>query len=316
MRELLLPVFILLTIAHMPRAEAQDAPGRFVDMENGRRLHLVCEGEGSPTIVFESGSGEGWYTWALVQKPLSREHRTCSYDRAGIGFSDPRTGRTVTALNIDLHELLVRAGEKPPYVFVGHSLGGILVRRYAARYSSDVAGMVLVDSAHEEFDLRFPPLPEEREQIQAAREARRTQIESWRASGRWPQMEFDDAVPRRLRDLLGPRSGSATGWDARFAESGMSDTYAPLSREQRQLNCPLAVITATATKWPRPPWRTTERHEAWLQARKELQEELASRSRQSRHILVDSTHSVQLDRPDAVIKAVQEIARMVPLTEN
>src|SRR5438093_17106 len=77
----------------------EPAPGRLIDVGQGRRLHIVCEGTGSPTVVLESGAGEGWYTWALVQPALARSYRTCSYDRAGIGFSDPRIGRSVSALN-------------------------------------------------------------------------------------------------------------------------------------------------------------------------------------------------------------------------
>ena len=285
---------------------AQTQPGRLVEIDNGRRLHLVCEGSGNPTILFESGSGEGWYTWALVQPALARSYRTCSYDRAGIGFSDPRGERTLSALNDDLHDLLRRAGEKPPYILVGHSLGGVLVQRYAARYRDEVAGIVLVDSAQEDFDAWFPPLPAEQEAVRAAREKRRNQIAGWRADGKWPPMDFHDALPRALRDLLRLRSASAEWWEARFAESGLLDGSAAPSSEERRLDMPLVVITAT--EWQRVPWRTEERQAAWTRARTEAQRELASRSSRSRHILVPTGHHVPLERPQAVIDAVREVA--------
>lgn len=301
MKPTLAAVAILLACTNTPAAP----PGRLVDVGDGRRMHLVCEGSGGPTVVFESGLGEGWYVWALVQPALAQSYRTCSYDRAGIGFSDPRGGeRTVAVLNSDLHELLRRAGEKPPFLLVGHSLGGIFLRRYAARYPEDVAGMVLVDSASEDFDSKFPPLPEEQEAVRAAREKRRQQIAGWRADGKWPEMEFDRKVPSELQRLLRPRSASAAWWDARFAESALPD----INDAQPRLDRPLIVITAT--EWPRLPWRTPERHAAWAQARLEIQKELASRSSQSRHILVSTSHSVQLERPQVVIDAVREVARL------
>lgn len=290
--------FVLATIA---------MPGRRVEVAAGRSLHLVCEGTGYPTIVLESGSGEGWYTWTHVQKALSGSYRTCSYDRAGIGFSDPRDGRSIAALNEDLHELLKRSGEKGPYVLAGHSLGGILVRSYAVRYRSEVAGVVLVDSAHEEFERFFPPLAEETQRVQDAREARRKEIEEWRASGKWPQMNFHDDVPKELQTLLRPRSAIAIWWDARFTESGL--VSAPLSDDDRRIHCPLAVVTAA--NWPRLPWRTEERHEAWKRARLESQKELASRSKQSHHIVANATHFILLEQPQVVIDAIREVARQV-----
>ena len=293
----------LLTAGNLLGASLPSPPGEMVQLKDGRRFHLVCEGTAAPTVVLESGSGEGWYVWSLVQHQLSRSVRICSYDRAGIGWSDPRDGRSIKLLNEDMHELLARAGEKPPFVLVGHSIGGVLVRRYARSYPDDVAGLVLVDRAHENFDRDFPPTPEEQQRVPKAREARRQQIEEWRSNGKWPEMEFDAAVPAELTRLLKPRSASGNWWDARFAESGLPDADA-LEGEGHESKVPLVVITAN---WPRPSFRTEERHAAWTKARAAVDDKLAARAPWSRHITVNSHHSVQLEHPEVVIRGILEL---------
>lgn len=130
------------------------APSSFdslVEVGGGRRLHINCSGlaAGGPTIVLESGAGNAASAWDRVQPEVAKFARVCSYDRAGLGRSDPvPAARTIVALTEDLHSLLVNAKVSGPYVLVGHSLGG--VRLYASYYPGEVAGMVLVDSAHED----------------------------------------------------------------------------------------------------------------------------------------------------------------------
>lgn len=120
-------------------------PGQLVDV-GGRRLHLDCAGEGQSTVVLEAGGGQNSLTWGRVPSEVSRFTRVCSYDRAGLGWSDagpdPRDARSATA---ELHALLRAADVPGPYVLVGHSLGGLYVRAYASRYPSEVAGIVMVD---------------------------------------------------------------------------------------------------------------------------------------------------------------------------
>lgn len=125
-------------------------PGRLVDV-GGYRLHLHCTGTGAPTVVLASGASAFAIDWALVQPEVARTNRVCSYDRAGMGWSDstglvPTAERSVT----ELHALLNAAGEKPPYVLVGASLAGLHVRLYQLRYPDEVAGLILVDPAHED----------------------------------------------------------------------------------------------------------------------------------------------------------------------
>jgi pimeloyl-ACP methyl ester carboxylesterase len=114
--------------AASPRSEAR------VDV-GGRRLHLTCSGVSAgraPTVVLEAGFGSPSATWNRVQPEVAKFARVCSYDRAGLGGSDPAPARrTVVSLTEDLHALLVNAKVPGPYVLVGHSLGGILARLYA-----------------------------------------------------------------------------------------------------------------------------------------------------------------------------------------
>ncbi|KLD76462.1 hypothetical protein Y886_21215 [Xanthomonas hyacinthi DSM 19077] len=125
-------------------------PARQVVVEPGRRLNLYCIGSGSPTVLLEAGHGDGLTTWARVQPAIARLTRVCSYDRAGFGFSDPpRKPGTIQQAADDLRALLARASIRPPLVLVGHSMGGMVVRLYAAEHPDDVAGMVLVDATNE-----------------------------------------------------------------------------------------------------------------------------------------------------------------------
>lgn len=125
------------------------APGRLIDI-GGRRLHLNCAGNGSPTVILEAGASSFALDWSLVQPEIARTTRACSYDRAGSGWSDPRVDvETPARIVADLHAALAVAGEKPPFVMVGASAGGIYVRTYLLDHPDEVVGLVLVDPATE-----------------------------------------------------------------------------------------------------------------------------------------------------------------------
>src|SRR5882724_8266856 len=124
-------------------------PGRLIDL-GGWRLHLNCSRKATasqPTAILEAGAGDFSVDWSLVQPAVARFARVCSYDRAGSAWSDlgPRP-RTMHQIVWELHTLLDKAGIKPPFVLVGHSYGGWLVRLYASTYPAEVAGMVLVEA--------------------------------------------------------------------------------------------------------------------------------------------------------------------------
>jgi pimeloyl-ACP methyl ester carboxylesterase len=266
----------------------------------GRKLHLDCTGSGSPTVIFESGLGEGYYVWSRVQPEVAKTHRACSYDRAGIGFSDPSPApRSVASLVGDLHLLLGKSGEQPPYILVGHSLGGLLVRRYADRYPDEVAGLVLVDSAHEDGESITPP---ELAAAQAARRAQRVeQLRSWHASGKFEEMGFPPNVTGSLLTELRRRSATAAWWDARFAENTLPD-----ARTATPITVPAVVITAT--RWPLPNGFPAAAWSQYTAARLKLQQELAARSPYGTQLLVEGEHGVPAEHPEVVIEAIKRVS--------
>ena len=127
------------------------APGVLVDI-GGHKLHIRCVGPAGvkPTVILEAGGGGFSKEWSLVQEVLSSRVRTCAYDRAGLGWSDPGpVPRTMKQEVFELHLLLEAAKIPGPFVLVGQSIGGALVRLYTEKYGSDVVGVVLVDPLHE-----------------------------------------------------------------------------------------------------------------------------------------------------------------------
>ena len=139
-------------------AEEFPPPGQLVE-HGGQRSHLNCTGQGSPTVVLEAGLGvAGSLSWRAVQRKVAAGTRVCSYDRAGYLWSEPRDEpRDANRIARELHALLQASSESPPYLLVGHSLGGLLIRVYDDRYTGEVTGFVFVDPSHpEQFD-RYPP---------------------------------------------------------------------------------------------------------------------------------------------------------------
>jgi pimeloyl-ACP methyl ester carboxylesterase len=123
-------------------------PGRLIDI-GSRKLHIHCTGKGSPTVVLMAGGGAFSIDWALVQPKIAARTRVCSYDRAGLAWSDPGPlDETVEQTIADLRTLLNAAGEKPPYVLVGASIGGIFIRAYQRAFPKDVAGLVFTNSSN------------------------------------------------------------------------------------------------------------------------------------------------------------------------
>jgi pimeloyl-ACP methyl ester carboxylesterase len=170
----LIVILALAGVTYQAVATANDQqtylpPGQLVDV-GGYRLHLHCIGTanpGSPTVILEAGGGLASPGWTWVQSAVAASTRVCAYDRAGYGWSDPGpTPRDARQVVHELHTLLDQADIAGPYVLVGHSVGGMYVRVYAAQHPADVAGLVLVDSSHPDQLARSPSIRAEQEDFQ------------------------------------------------------------------------------------------------------------------------------------------------------
>ena len=187
-----------------------DAPGRLFDV-GGHRLHLNCHGEGGPAVVFDAALGASSLSWSLVVPGMAAITRACVYDRAGFAWSDAGPlPRTASRIADELYELLRRGSVPTPWLLVGHSYGGLVMRLLAIRHPGDVAGLVLIEPAHPEDWVQ----PSDARRSQIARGARLCQYRRTRRTARnrkcrcgarerrrhWSSMEHrEDRQPRRTR---------------------------------------------------------------------------------------------------------------------
>jgi pimeloyl-ACP methyl ester carboxylesterase len=278
-------------------------PGRLVNI-GGRRLHLMTSGEGSPAVVIIPALGESVLGWLHILQGAAAETQVCVYDRAEIGWSDPppQWQRTPDVMAADLHALLSAAGMPAPYVLVGHSIGGIVARSFYAQYPDLVAGMLLVDSSHEQQVRRFAELGWRRGPYRYAREAARRQA---RILGM-----------RRLAVAL----GLVRGFDADIAREVLPEDAGAhrailLSSRQRRVNVREMLMATRA--WGQPPelgsipltvlTRASGTGESWP-VWVHLQDELAALSTDSEHLHAETAgHYVHCDEPDLVIQAIRDL---------
>lgn len=296
---LLSSVLAGLAFEQWSRREAKSRfppPGKLVDVD-GVAFHLHCTGDGTPTVVFESGlDTDGALGWSNVQPKLSQLTRVCSYDRAGIMWSAPRPGvRDARTLSNELRALLANASEAPPYVMVGHSLGGPLVRVFTEAAGPDaVKGIVLVDSSHPE-QLTRAPAP-------AAGDPPALLIRVLAATGALRLLE-DDTDATGLSEDVRLRT-------AAFATQSVPAVVAELQAVKATLQQagatgslggrPLVVLTAL----DKPP----EMLEPWLV----LQRELAALSTNSDQRLIPGCgHYIQHEQPEVVVTAVRDVVNAV-----
>jgi pimeloyl-ACP methyl ester carboxylesterase len=287
--------------------------GQLVDV-GGYRLLLACQGEGSPTVVMEAAIGETGLLWSLVQPAVAKRTRACVYDRAGLGWSDPSPEpRTAAVMVQELHRLLGTAGIPGPYVLVGHSFGGLLVRLYAARHPQEVAGLVLVDSAHEEQYRRGPT--EIRELVPQLEEQGRQQFEGLKAlivSG-----SLDPAtlpVPPGLPEAAAETFRALVAASPKHVETFIAEQQAvqAIQAELAAARIPsLGELPLVVLSHGQPmvmPGLTPEVNQAYERVWQGLQAELAGLSSQGRLIVAEgSGHYIQLERPQLVIDAIAEV---------
>lgn len=293
-------------------------PGKLVDV-GGYRLHLYCIGDGSPTVVMDAMGG-GWsLDWVLVQPEVARFTRVCSYDRAGVGWSDaspaPRTSRHIAA---ELHTLLRNAGIESPYVMVGHSLGGYTVRVYADEFRREVVGVVLVDAGHED-ELSHPVFRRFRDVL--AQSTRLFRISERLGVPRlcWQLgiVRDSDFWARRLPKLPpDARSALRAGWyrseyaSALYGEdAALEESLAQVRASGRLGTMPLVVLTATGDPWwdpsQLPPgFPLDQLKEEWTALQTEL---LTLSSHSSQVLATQSSHFIPFDQPALVIDAIRRV---------
>lgn len=340
LRRTLLIVGVIAGIAASPHPLiAQDAdpapfaaPGRLVDV-GGWRLHLHCTGAahpGQPTVILEAGLGDFSVEWSLVQPGISGFARVCSYDRAGDGWSDIGPyPRTLHQIVYELHTLLDRAGERPPYLLVGHSYGGWLAQVYQSSYPADVVGMVLVEPGVDDpkrmladgrvvpssslaTDRPVPSIktsgplrvedipPQALSQIRAGLAAARQHAND-------PPRDKLPADAQRMRAWALGRVGHVLAGVNPFEHEELAALRRRPRAELQSLDSlPLIVITRGR------PDETGPDAAALEQEHKQNLAVIAGRSRRGRNIIAtNSGHHVQLDEPELVISAIRDVITVV-----
>jgi len=300
----------LARVASAQSAPLPPAPGRLIDV-GGRNLHVLCSGEGSPTVILEAGASSFAIDWTLVQREVSRANRVCSYDRAGSGWSDPTTAATRASSAHDLHTLLERAGEQEPFVLVGASRGGLLIRSYLLAYPDEVAGFVFVDPSTE--DRLFTML---NGQGIAIAELTAEQLATTfpkaviRVPRRNPQRgaPFDKLPP----DLYDIRVRLDEKLIASSPDSVTPDVVGASQEAERAM---LARLLATR-KTPYPlgsrPTVVLTRGDEKNEGREGSHAALARLSTNSRHsVITGAGHEIHLFEPPAVISAIADVVRAV-----
>lgn len=261
------------------------------------RLHLDCRGSGSPTVVLESGLGEPALVWEKVQSRLSDRYRICAYDRGGYGWSDPGPEPRTAAQGVAELRTLLDVGDAPaPYILVGHSYGGYLVQLFARQYPGLTAGTVLVDAAH----------PDQVDRLRTARPGMPT-APTGEGNLAWitfpdPPHELSPAQRHKMRVMQNGSSmrEAVISELLHFRESGQqvhsSRSFPPV---------PLVVLSREGPEIEASP-RKRRLGETWMA----MQRDLAELSPRSRHLVVShSGHDIHLDRPGAVGRAVDHVAR-------
>ena len=247
-------------------------------------------------MVFESGLGGTYLDWARVQPEVSRFARACSYDRAGYGWSEPGPEpRDARRIARELDALLARAKIPPPYVLVGHSFGGLAIRMFASRKERRaVAGLVLVDAAHED---QFQRLESAGVRVPMAPTGRRFIIAN---HGLVPS-----AMPESLKPVAERLALARKAIRTLYAELGsLRGSAVQLGSIGRSIDAPVVVLS-------RSPRRDAgERHdrvdETWLDLQRDLARTIGSSSLQ---IVPGSGHYIHLDRPDRIVDAIRRVVR-------
>lgn len=291
------------------------------------RINLHCSGTGVPIVILESGSGVPAIGWSQVQLEVSKFSRVCSYDRAGYGWSapgaKPRTGQRIAT---ELKAVLTAAGERGPYVLVGHSFGGFCVRIFTGVFPSDVVGLVLVDAASEDEAERMTELlPPSLIQRETSGGGWSERLAEWTAPLRVRlgidrmRLEVGQdvpgaplSVPKPMRRQLWYLRDQRKQFEAEEAEGEAElETIGEVRNAGTLGDRPLVVLTAGEAydhDIALSPAEKAAEIKVWniLQAE---QARLSSRGRQV--VAPGSGHMIPYERPDAVVNAIREVRAAV-----
>jgi pimeloyl-ACP methyl ester carboxylesterase len=300
------------TILGAQQIDIGSPPGRLIDI-GGRKLHVNCTGppeRTGPTVILEAGASSFAIDWSLVQPEIARTYRVCSYDRANSGWSDSRPDvETPARIVADLHAVLDTAGEKPPYLMVGASAGGLYVRLYQLEYPNDVIGLVFVDPSTED---RLFAMYQQRavligsltsEQLLSTMPTSSVNIPS-----RQPQTgaPFDrlpmDLYQLRIKidqRLIASMPASVSADIVREASEGQRAGLARLLESRGRTDNPMRSV----------PVIVLTRGQNMGEGLAETHAGLARLSTNSRHEVVSTAgHEIHLFTPSAVIQAIRDVA--------
>ena len=286
------------------RADPYSQPGRLVRLPDGRSLNLVCSGRGAPLVLLESGFGAGAFAWGQVQTIVARKTRVCSYDRAGYGFSTPgplpRDGASIAR---DLDAALRKAGERGPFVIVGHSSGGLYARILAARRRSETVGLVLVDPSVPFQDRRlaaaFGPGAGGLEGVRR-RPAACLQAAESRAKG---TLEAEGCLPKEPAALRVAASQPGV-WRNQLSEL---DTLFRTTSEQVNRTRPVLKDVPTIVLTASPTGVAAGQEDPGALVWQSLHREIAAGTFRGEQKIVKSSHLIMVDRPDVVAGAALEL---------
>lgn len=305
--------FLTLAFRAKARLKKQYLPiGKMVDI-GGYRLHMHVEGKGTPTVILDAGAGGIGLSWELVRPAIAKVTRVVTYDRAGLGWSDPSPKpRKADVMADELHTLLQNAKIEGPYILVGHSLGGPVTRQFAAKYPDEVAGLVMVDSAHEQQMKHFP-----KPMVKMA-QSMKGMMGVMKLMGKFGIFALKPSLisigdngklsKEVVAQMYGVLASSNSHAEALVAE--FESVYAAQTQPVSTLGVlPLTVIShgqldANAV----PPYLGQEVRDEYEAAWQRLQVEITSLSTRGRRIIAErSGHNVMFDQPDIIVDAVAEI---------
>lgn len=321
---LFLPAAAIAQASALP-ADTILSSKHLVKIAGRRQINLICSGQGSPTVVFETGLGANLLTWQKVAEPVTGSTRACFYDRAGYGYSDaPRAPSTAEQAVADLHQVLRRGGVRLPVILVGHSVGGLYSTLYADRYPADVAGLVLIDPSYAEQDKDESPdelakdassFGETIAHLKACSDlARSGKLTSESHPGCFAFAAERTPAQRAFLtyQMVHPAryDAMASEIESQHSPNGRSDINSRQELGARRNWGQMPVVVLTAALVPDPKASDADRvlavhnWEFW----KAGHDALAARSTRGRSIIVSDTgHFIQMDQPQSVIDAIKGV---------